>query len=248
MKAYIIAEIASNWEGRISKAKDIILKSKKAGADAVKFQMWRAVDLYSKEHPLWKNIKTSELTFDKAKKIKKFADDIGIEFFCSVFFPEGVDFLESLKVKRYKIASRTCLLKDPFSLETLERKAITNKPLIVSMGMGGDKNKIKKILHNNKITFCYCISQYPTSFKDVNWEKAISYDGFSDHTLGIIAPIIFALLKKQQGTKTIVIEKHVKLKNSKGPDASSSIDTDELSNLVYQIRNIESIKIPKYKI
>lgn len=248
MKTFFVAEIGANWEGSLSKAKKIIAECKKAGADAVKFQMWRATDLYSEKHPLWKNIKKSELTFEKAKKIKKFADKIGLEFFCSVFFPEGVDFLESLKIKRYKIASRTCLLKDPFSLDTLKRKAITQKPLIISMGMGGNKNIIRRILRKNKIIFCYCISKYPTPFKEINLKKAVSYDGFSDHTLGITAPIIFALLKKQQGTKTIVIEKHVKLKNSKGPDASSSIDTDELSNLVHQIRIIEKIKIPKYKI
>jgi len=247
LKTLIVAEIASNWEGSIPKAKELIIKAKKAGADAVKFQMWRAADLYSKNHPLWNNIKKSELTFEKAKKIKKFADYIGIEFFCSVFFPEGVDFLESLKVKRYKIASRTCLLKDPFSLETLQRKAETLKPVIISMGMGGNKNKIKNILYNNKVIFCYCISKYPTQLMNIDWKKAIHYDGFSDHTLGITAPIIFAILKKQQGTKTIVIEKHVKLKNSKGPDASSSIDTDELYDLVHHIRNIENIKIPKYK-
>ena len=69
------------------------------------------------------------------------------------------------------------------------------------------------------------------------------FDGFSDHTLGITAPIIFAILKKQLKTKEIFIEKHVKLKNSKGPDASSSIDTNELKLLVTQIRKIEKTNI-----
>ena len=77
---------------------------------------------------------------------------------------------------------------------------------------------------------------------DYNWKKAINYDGFSDHTLGIIAPIIFSILKKRNNAKKIIIEKHVKLKNSKGPDASSSIDTDELKQLTYHIRNIENMK------
>ena len=71
MKSYIIAEIASNWEGSISKAKKLIFESKKAGANAVKFQMWRANDLYSKENSQWKIIKKSELTFKKAEKLKK---------------------------------------------------------------------------------------------------------------------------------------------------------------------------------
>ena len=135
MNSYIIAEIASNWEGSISKAKKLILESKKAGVNAVKFQMWRANDLYSQKHPQWNMIRKSELTFKKAEKIKKYADSIGIEFFCSTFYPEGVDYLESLGVKKYKIASRTCLLNDKHSLEMLERVSKTRKPVIISMGM-----------------------------------------------------------------------------------------------------------------
>jgi len=159
--------------------------------------MWRANDLYTKDHPLWVFIKKSEITFEKAEKLKDISDSVGIEFFCSAFYPEAVEFLEKLGVKRYKIASRTCLLKDPHSKETLESKARTRKPIIVSMGMGGNKNNIKKLFSKNKeILFCYCISEYPLEFKNINWKKAVKFDGFSDHTMGIIAPIIFAALKK----------------------------------------------------
>ena len=63
MKTTIVAEIGSNWEGNVNLAKQIISECKKAGADAVKFQMWRATDLYSKNHPNWNVIKKSELTF-----------------------------------------------------------------------------------------------------------------------------------------------------------------------------------------
>ena len=243
MKTTIIAEISSNWEGDINKAKKLITECKNAGANAVKFQMWRANDLYNKDHHDWEFIKKSEITFDKAKKLKKIADKSGIEFFCSAFYPDAVDFLEKLKVKRYKIASRTCLLKDPFSLETLEAKSYTKKPVIISMGMGGSKKKIEKIFSKNKKTFCYCISEYPTNLNKINWKNAINFDGFSDHTLGIIAPLTFAMLKKQKESKNILIEKHVKLENSRGPDASSSIDTRELSAMVKAIRQIEKLKI-----
>ena len=243
MKTTIVAEIGSNWEGSVTKAKKIIRECKKAGANAIKFQMWRAEDLYTTSHPNWKNIKKSELTFGEVRKIKEYSDKEGIEFFCSAFYPEAVDLLESLNVKKYKIASRTCLFKDPFSHETLTKKSLTKKPVIISMGMGGNKEKIKKLFAKNQPTFCYCISEYPTQFEKINWEKAIKYDGFSDHTLGIIAPIIFSILKKRNNTKNIIIEKHVKLKNSKGPDASSSIDTEQLKQLVHHIRNIEKMKI-----
>ena len=246
MKSYIIAEIASNWEGSVSKAKKLILESKKSGANAVKFQMWRANDLYSKENPQWKIIKKSELTFKKAEKLKKYADEQNIEFFCSVFYPEGVDYLESLGVKKYKIASRTCLLNDNYSLETLENIAKTRKPIIISMGMGGNKKRITKIFSKNKITFCYCISEYPAPFKKINWKKAIKYDGFSDHSIGIVAPFLFGLLKRERFAKRIIIEKHVKLKNSKGPDASTSITTEELKQLSSNIRIIEKFSMKKY--
>ena len=215
MKTMIVAEIGSNWEGSITKAKKIIRECKKSGANAVKFQMWRAEDLYTTSHPNWKNIKKSELTFSKVRKIKEYSDKEGIEFFCSAFYPEAVDLLESLNVKKYKIASRTCLFKDPFSHETLTKKSLTKKPVIISMGMGGDKEKIKKMFSKNQTTFCYCISEYPTPLKKINWKKAINYDGFSDHTLGIIAPIIFSILKKRNNAKKIIIEKHVKLKSLK---------------------------------
>ena len=240
LKTTIVAEIGSNWEGSLVIAKKIIQECKKADADAIKFQMWRAKDLYSPTHPQWNVIKKSELTLDKAKKIKKIADDVGIEFMCSAFYPEAVQFLESLNVKRYKVASRTCLFKDPYSIETLENKARTKKPIIISMGMGGDIKKIKKIFSKNKITFCYCISDYPLKFTKINWNQAMNYDGFSDHTLGITAPILFTILKKQKKSKHILIEKHTKLQNSRGPDASTSIDTRQLSELVSHIRILEN--------
>ena len=242
MKAYVIAEIASNWEGDLAKAKRLIRECKNAGADAVKFQMWRANDLYSPKHPQGKFIKKSELTFKNAEKLKKYADEQNIEFFCSAFYPEAVDHLELIGVKKYKIASRTCLLKDKYSLETLEKVAKTRKPVIISMGMGGNKKRNMKIFSKSRKTFCYCISEYPAPFEKINWKEAIKYNGFSDHSIGIVAPFLFALLKKQTSVKQIIIEKHVKLKNSKGPDASTSITTESLKELISNIRSIERLR------
>ena len=244
MRITVVAEIGSNWEGNIIKAKKIIRECKKSGADAVKFQMWRTDDLYQ-NHPQYDLIKRSELTFVKAEKLKKFSDDEGIEFFCSPFYPEAVDFLDKLGVKRFKVASRTCTLNDPHSLETLKKIAETKKPVIISMGMGGDKKQIMKIFSKNKTIFCYCISEYPTSLEKINWKEAEKYDGFSDHSMGIVAPSLFTLLKKQVNAKHITIEKHVKLENSKGPDASTSITTEQLKALTTQIGIIEKIKFEK---
>ena len=237
-----MAEIGSNWEGNLKKAEKIIAECKKAGANAVKFQMWRAEDLYSKNIPEWKSIKKSEVSFDDARNLNKISKKHDIEFFCSAFYPEAVDFLESINVKRYKIASRTSFFKDSGSLETLTHKADTKKPVIISMGFGENVKKMKRIFSKNEIIFCYCIPEYPLKFSKINWKKAIKFNGFSDHTLGITAPILFTTLKKQQKSKEIYIEKHVKIKSSKGPDAPVSIYTDELKQMISQIRLIEKVE------
>ena len=241
MKAFVVAEIGSNWEGNYTKAKKIIQECKKADADAVKFQMWKAEELYDKSHPNWNEIKRSELSFKMAKKLKKFSDKQKIEFFCSAFYPDAVKFLTSIGVKKFKVASRTCLLRDPYSFETLKKKAESKKQIILSMGMGGNKRKISKIFEKNKTVFCYCISDYPLKFEKINWRKAIKYDGFSDHTMDTLAPILFTIFKKQKKSKRIYIEKHVKMENSRGPDASTSISTKQLSEMIINIRLIEKM-------
>ncbi len=236
------AEIGSNWEGSITKAKKIISECKKSGANAVKFQMWRAEDLYP-GHTLYKIIKKSELSFKKAQIIKDFSDSLGIEIFYSVFYPEAVDFLEKIGIKRYKIASRTCILKDPLSIETLDAVNKTKKPTFVSMGMGGNRKLIAKYLSKTKPDFCYCISEYPLDIKKIDWKNAKDFTGFSDHTLGITAPIVYSSLMNQQKVKSVFIEKHVKLSNSKSLDASTSIDTHQLSVMNNCLREIEKIKL-----
>ena len=243
MKVFIVAEIGSNWEGSYTRAKKIIQECKKAGANAVKFQMWKAKELYNKSHPNWNEIKRAELSFQTAKKLKEFSDKQKIEFFCSAFYPDAVKFLISLGVKKFKIASRTCIFTDLNSLEVLQEKARSKKEVFISMGMGGNKKRISKMFKKNKITFCYCISDYPLNFEKINWKNAIKYDGFSDHTMDVLAPIIFTVLKKQKKSKRIYIEKHVKMNNSRGPDASTSISTEKLSEMVKQIRIIEKMRI-----
>ena len=243
MKAFVVAEIGSNWEGNYKKKKKIIQECKKADVDAVKFQMWKAEELYDKSHPNWNEIKRSELSFQMVKKLKKFSDKQKIEFFCSAFYPDAVKFLTSIGVKKFKIASRTCIFTDPNSLEVLQEKARSKKEVFISMGMGGNKKRISNMFKRNKITFCYCISDYPLNFEKINWGDAIKYDGFSDHTMDILAPIIFTVLKKQKKSKRIYIEKHVKMNNSRGPDASTSISTEKLSEMVKQIRIIEKMRI-----
>ena len=209
---FFIAEIGSNWLGDIQIAKEIIKKCKEAGANAVKFQMWRADDLYQGKY------KEYELTFEKAKIIKQYCDFIGIEFFCSVFYPEAVGFLESLGVKRYKLASRTMKVNDPYSAETIYAVERTRKPIIYSNGSLYPYTKNKKL---------YCIPEYPANPDKIDWKELLECDGFSDHTLGIEMAQKYARLRPDS-----IIEKHVKLDDNLSPDSPFSITTQELATLI----------------
>lgn len=243
MTIHVIAEIGSNWEGDIEKGKLHIKAAKESGASFVKFQMWRAKDLYNSSHPNWKEIIKSELTTDVAKELKAYADKIGIKWFCSVFYPEAVDFLESINVPLYKIASRTSRLRDKFSWETIERVGQTNKLTFISTGEGADKQEITSPFQKKTYQFTYCIAKYPTPDMEISWKEIVNYDFFSDHTLGITIPIVYSVLRKTRTNNDIFIEKHTKFENSYGPDSSFAITYKELSDLVLQLRRIDTLNL-----
>ncbi len=245
MAIKIIAEIGSNWEGDIELAKKHIKAAKNSGADFVKFQMWRAEDLYDTNHPQWESIKKSELTEDIAKELKKNADEVGIGWFCSVFNPDAVEFLEELNVSYYKIASRTSTMNDKFALETIQKVADTKKITFVSTGEGGDKEKILNFFNQNNLKFTYCVSKYPTEDMDIDWSKILNYEFFSDHTIGITIPLVYAIRKNMLGDKDIFIEKHTKFEDSKGPDASFAITYAEVNDLTKHIKRIEKLEFGK---
>ncbi len=238
----IIAEIGSNWNGDVRVGKKIIRELKKSGVDAVKFQMWKANELYNSSHPNWNEIKKSELTSKHAKEFKKYSDKIGIDCFWSVFYPEAVDYLEKIGVKYYKIASRTSALLDKNSEDTMIAIAKTKKPVIISMGFGGNKTKIKNIFKNNKKYWLYCISEYPTDIKKINFKLMQKYDGFSDHTEDNLAPLTYAIKSKHQ-KKVKFLEKHVHIAESTGPDKPFSISNESFAKMVKDIKTVLELKI-----
>jgi len=240
-KIKTIGEIGSNWNGDEKIGKKIIADTKNAGADYVKFQIWRANDLYKKSHPHWKQIKKAEFSFRTAKKFKDYADKIRIGCFWSVFYPEAVDELESLNVKLYKIASITSAFKHKHARETLEAVARTKKPVIISMGLGGDVSILKRIFRNNKKFFLYCISNYPTKINEINFNKIMKFDGFSDHTEGFLAPILFAL-KNKNSNSTKFLEKHISINESRGPDKPFSMNVNDFKNLILEINKVKQVK------
>ena len=204
--------------------------------------MWRASDLYKSTHPNWNEIKKSEMKISTAKKFKKFSDDMGIDCIWSVFYPDAVKFLEEMNVSLYKIASRTSALMDFNSLDTLKEIAKTKKPVIISMGFGGDKKLLNSIFRNNKKYYLYCISNYPTNLKEINFKSMLKYDGFSDHTEGDLAPLIYAL-KSKNSNKQRFFEKHVCVDESVGPDKPFSMNMNNFKNLISNIRSIEGLNL-----
>lgn len=243
MTVNIIAEIGSNWEGDVELGKLHIKESKECGATHVKFQMWRAEDIYEKSDPNWDAIKRSELTEEVARELKKYADRIGIKWFCSVFNPESVDFLESVEVEMYKIASWTTALKHKFALETIKRVGKTKKPTFISTGYGIDKKIIERQFQEKVYQYTYCIANYPAQDEEIVWQDLLKYDFFSDHTLGYTIPLSYAILKKMCGSKDIFIEKHVKQDSSSGPDSPFSISFNELRNLTNHIQRIDQLNM-----
>jgi len=241
-KFQIIAEIASNWNGSETLGKKIIKQASKSGADYVKFQMWRASDLYETTHPNWNEIKKSEMTSNTAKKFKKYSDSLGINCIWSVFYPEAVKLLENLDVSLYKIASRTSALMDSNSLETLKAIAKTKKPVIISMGFGGDKKLMDSIFRYNKKYYLYCVSNYPTKLSEINFKSMQTFAGFSDHTEDYLAPLIYATQCVNSNKKRFY-EKHVCVDESIGPDKPFSIDMNDFKELISNIRQVESLKI-----
>jgi len=241
-KLQIIAEIASNWNGSETLGKKIIKQASQAGSNYVKFQMWRASDLYKTTHPNWNEIKKSEMKLKTARKFKKYSDSLGIDCIWSVFYPEAVTFLEELDVSLYKIASRTSALMDSNSLETLKEIAKTKKPVIISMGFGGDKKLLNSIFRHNKKYFLYCISNYPTKLEEIDFKSMQKYDGFSDHTEDYLAPLIYETQSINSNKKRFY-EKHVCVDESIGPDKPFSIDMNDFKKLISNIRQIGSLKL-----
>lgn len=240
---YIIAEIGINHGGDISVAKQLIDSAARAGADAVKFQTYITEKRVSKDSPIFDILKKCELPFEAFKELKVYSKKQNIEFFSTPFDIESVDYLESINVGLYKIASF-----DIGNMDLLIKVAKTNKPIIMSVGMSSSDeitkayNCIKK--YNGRIALLHCVSAYPTNERDSNISAIFSLNesfkdciiGQSDHTNDIDVPIYSVCSGAQ------ILEKHFKLNESmECVDAPVSITELQLKNLVMQTRRIEKI-------
>jgi N,N'-diacetyllegionaminate synthase len=211
---FIIAEAGVNHSGDIKLAKELIDTAKKAGVDAVKFQTFKAENLVTenakmveyqkknldkKENQL-KMLKKYELNYNDFKRLKRYCDKKGIIFLSTPHSEDAVDFLEPL-IPAYKIGSGD-LTNSPF----LEKIAKKKKPIILSTGMAmlGEVREAVKLIKkhgNNKIILLHCTTDYPCPIKEVNLKTMLTLKrefrlpvGYSDHTLGMLVPIMAVTL------------------------------------------------------
>ncbi len=216
MKRTIIAEIASNHCGDMNLAKCLIYEAKLQGADIAKFQLFDSKALYGE-------YKDYELTKEQTFELADYCKQVDIEFLSSVFDLERIKWCEEIGVKRYKIATRSNQNK-----ELIEAICETGKPVIISSA---------PFKTPYKWDFLYCIPLYPTPLEKLALDSvdfSRDYDGFSDHTLGIMASQV-ALSRG-----ACIIEKHFKLDNNPpNPDYSCSITPKELRQLVEFARAVE---------
>lgn len=254
----IIAEAGVNHNGDINLALKLIRAASRAGADAVKFQTFRAdalvtADTKKADYQMAQTKKTEsqremlnrlELCEDDHRLLIKACHEQNITFLSTGFDPESIAFLESLDLPVYKISSGELT-----NLPLLRQIASFRKPIILSTGMATLKEieaslgalKEAGIAENN-ITLLHCTTQYPTPMENVNLRAMQTLAdafpnvsvGYSDHTLGIEVPIAAAAMGAR------VIEKHFTLDRSmNGPDHAASLEPNELANMVQSIRNIE---------
>lgn len=246
----IVAEISGNHNGSLERALDIVRAAAGAGAHAIKIQTYTAdtitldVDTpafrVSSDHALWGSRTLYEL-YEEAhtpwewhKPIFDFARELGLIAFSTPFDETAVDFLESLDVPLYKIASLEIV-----DLPLIRQVAATGKPMILSVGTATIVEVAAAVDAARSggatdITLLACTSSYPAIPDDANLTRmpvmAAMFDvkvGLSDHTLGVGVSIAAAALG------ATVIEKHVTLRRSDGGvDAAFSLEPEELRVLV----------------
>lgn len=232
--AFIIAEIGLNHNNDWDLTKKMINSAKESGADAVKFQFFDTDKLMLPSEGAYSIFKGLELSKDFIKQCKNYADEIGIIFFASTFDRTSGDFLDSLNVPCYKIASM-----DLNNYRFIEHLAKKRKPIIISTGMSSI-GEIEKAVHtiekvgNTQIIIMHCISKYPPKYEDMNIKMIEKLQllfpdyliGLSDHTMDNTISIVARTLGAS------VFERHFTLsRDLEGPDHGISVIPEELKQL-----------------
>ena len=259
-RTYIISEFGVNHNGSLERAKEAIVKAAQAGADAIKFQTYKADDLVVKGTPkFWKSeggdIEGNQYDAYKAlggeplewyPELIACCEENGIEFLSTAFSFEAADYLNSIGMKAFKIAS-----SDMSTIPFLKHIARYQKPIILSTG-AADMSEIKEAVAaiegegNDQIILLQCTLCYPTKEEDANFAVLNTFKkkfpfytiGLSDHTLGAFSALVGIAMGAQ------VIEKHYTVDKTLGDSADHwlSVDPTELKEIVDGARRIEALR------
>jgi pseudaminic acid synthase len=256
LSTLIIAELSANHHQNIDEAARLIKAAKEAGADAVKLQTYTPETITIKcDNPafnicsgtpwdgktLYELYDEAYMPWDWQPKLKELADDIGIDLFAAPFDKTAVDFLQDMDIPAYKVASFEIV-----DIPLIEYIASKGKPIIISTGMSTEA-EIEEALKSAQrvgaieIALLKCTSAYPAYPETMNLRAiphlAAKFDvpvGLSDHTLGIVAPVVAVSLG------ACIIEKHLTLsRDTKGPDSAFSLEPKEFKTMVAAVRTAE---------
>ncbi len=255
-KVFVVAELSANHNHDINIAKKSIEAIKRTGADAVKIQTYTADTItincdneyfHIKQGTLWDGrtlydlYKEAYTPWEWHEELKEYAESLGLIFFSSPFDFSAVDFLEELDVPLYKIASFEIT-----DIPLIEYTASKGKPMIISTGIATigeiqDAVDVCRKVGNNDITLLQCTSSYPAPVGAANLSMIPNLSqtfgvksGLSDHTTGSVVAVVSVALG------ACMVEKHFILDRSiGGPDADFSMEPEEFSKMVGDIRTAE---------
>jgi pseudaminic acid synthase len=253
---YCIAEVSANHNQNFETAVRIVQAAKDAGADAVKLQTYTpdTITIQSNREcfqvgggtiwdgrSLYDLYKEAYTPWEWQPKLKKIADDLGMQCFSSAFDASAVDFLESMNVPAHKVASFELV-----DLPLIQKMASTAKPLIMSTGMATIEEIEEAVTTARRagatqIALLKCTSAYPAPADEMNLrtipELGRRFDvpvGLSDHTMGIAVPVAAVSLG------ACIIEKHLTLsRTAGGPDSAFSLEPEEFKAMVGGVRTAE---------
>jgi pseudaminic acid synthase len=260
LPVFIIAELSANHGQDINIAIETIKAAKRAGANAIKLQTFTpdtiTLDCDNKhfkgilDGTIWEGnklydlYKTAYTPWEWHEELFSVAEKEGLFCFSSPFDKTAVDFLEQFNPPAYKIASFE--IQD---IPLIEYAASKGRPMIISTGIAELEDIALAVqtcqkAGNRNIVILKCTSSYPAPIEEANLvtipdlkERFGVEVGLSDHSLGIVVPIVAVALG------AIVIEKHFILdKSVGGPDASFSLDEKEFTEMVKSVRQAEQSK------
>lgn len=240
---FIIAEVGSNHDGSLGTAKTLIKIAKDAGADAVKFQTFKAEKKVSKKMlpRMFNVLKRYELKPEWHPELKGLAEKLGIIFLSTPFDEENVDLLDRMDVPAFKVSSG-----DLTYLPLLRHIAKKAKPIILSTG-GANLAEIEEAINtiknerNGEVILLHCVMDYPAKIEDANIRAMTTLRdsfhlpvGYSDHSLGTLVPLAAIAMGAS------IIEKHFSLDRSlPGPDHPFALEPHELKRMIRDIRLLE---------